>query len=174
MATVKKKDIPLTAAQQSLVAANHRLVLYWMGRLAPWRDREAAWDAGLDSLIRASRCWRQGRGANFCSYASMAIRRELWTAKGAQERRDRRGRVIHLGDHGQRLEAPAFDPGRREEQERLERAIQRLPDHQRQIIRMRRSGMSVKEIRVIVGRTGQAVRLAQHAGLQRIRREMAA
>ncbi|MCA8964751.1 MAG: sigma-70 family RNA polymerase sigma factor [Planctomycetes bacterium] len=60
-----------------------------------------------------------------------------------------------------------------ERAERLELAMQRLPDDQRQVVSMKQlCGMSHEEIAVVLGRSETACRMLLHRGMVRLAREL--
>jgi RNA polymerase sigma factor (sigma-70 family) len=167
--------VPLTPAQQVLVAENIRLP-HWMARrltrLCPW-NLEDATDAAVDATIRAARNFDLARGCKFTSLASKNIRMAIYSMlkRKAMQRRTAPGTIFSLDSDGLGNAAhPPFEARLFDDEPDFAALIRPLRKRDRMILRWRfHEGLTLDAIGNQLGLTRERVRQIELKALAHLR-----
>ncbi|MCO5224077.1 MAG: sigma-70 family RNA polymerase sigma factor [Thermomicrobiales bacterium] len=157
---------------------NQYVDMVWRFAMSRLRDPERAKDVTSATFVKAIQSLprfkpkRQGDGTSFPGWLMMIARNTIID----EQRRHRPTADVHdpaiemYLAYGSTPEAIAI---RRDEQERVYRAVTKLSPKQREIVEMRAAGFSGQEIADALGMTINGVRTAHHRAYGRLRQLLA-
>ena len=166
----RKPIAPLTPEQQQLAADNERLIYLAIRRYAPNEDADELYGYAAEGLIRAASTYDPTRG-KFSTHAMWCMRSAVGFDQSCAKRKKRSGKlVLHRDD------VDAVDPNEEYNAETcgvaslkdrprlsldetgadVERFLRSLPARDRELVRMRIVGYTIKEIGDTFGITIQA------------------
>lgn len=166
----KKPLVPLTPEQQQLAADNERLIYLAIRRYAPNEDADELYGYAAEGLLRAASTYDPTRG-KFSTHAMWCMRSAVGLNQRCAKRKKRSGKlVLHMDD------VDAVDPNEEYNAEMcgvvplrdrpclsldetgadVERFLRSLPARDRELVRMRVGGDTLKEIGDTFGITIQA------------------
>ena len=161
---------PLTPEQQQLAADNERLIYLAIRRYAPNEDADELYGYAAEGLLRAASTYDPTRG-KFSTHAMWCMRSAVGFNQHCAKRKKRSGKlVLHMDD------VDAVDPNEEYNAEMcgvaplrdrpclsldetgadVERFLRSLPARDRELVRMRIVGYTIKEIGDTFGITIQA------------------
>ena len=161
---------PLTPEQQQLAADNERLIYLAIRRYAPNEDADELYGYAAEGLLRAASTYDPTRG-KFSTHAMWCMRSAVGFDQLCAKRKKRSGKlVLHMDD------VDAVDPNEEYNAEMcgvaplrdrpclsldetgadVERFLRSLPARDRELVRMRIVGYTIKEIGDTFGITIQA------------------
>jgi RNA polymerase sigma factor (sigma-70 family) len=175
MAAKKKilPDLPLTPAQQALVADNLDFVYWYAGKHAPgvpqrhpdWPDLEYRL---IDGLIRAAQLFDPARGFKFITYAGVWMRSAL---AGFARRKDRRELLVSPRTMEEEAAPEEEAPRDRRDVRKVLASLRKMvPSEQWAILVMRAEGWSLQKVGDAVGKSKERVRQLQAKALARLRK----
>ena len=160
----------LTPEQQQLAADNEKLIWFFLKKYASGSDPQELYGVAAEGLIRAAATYDPARG-KFSTHAMYQMRNAVDFDQSCAKRKKRSGKlVLHMDD------VDAVDPNKEYNakmcgvvplQDRpclsldetgadVERFLRSLPARDRELVRMRISGYTIKEIGDTFGVTIQA------------------
>ena len=166
----RKPLAPLTPEQQQLAADNEKLVWFFLRKYASGSDPQELYGVAAEGLIRAAATYDPARG-KFSTHAMYHMRGAVGFNQCCAKRKKRSGKlVLHMDD------VDAVDPNEEYNAETcgvaqlkdrpclsldetgadVERFLRSLPARDRELVRMRIVGYTIKEIGDIFGITIQA------------------
>lgn len=155
-------------ALDELVSRHHRAVYEVTYRVLG--DGEAAADATQDTFVKAIGALGSFRGE--ASFKTWLLRIAANTAHSAGRKKTRR-REVTLGVNADRMEGrgnPERQAVVRTEVERVQKALERLPEKQRLAVSLRiYQDLSYREIGEVLGSSEGAARVNYHLGIKRLR-----
>jgi len=161
---------PLTPEQQQLAADNERLIYLAIRRYAPNEDADELYGYAAEGLLRAASTYDPTRG-KFSTHAMWCMRSAIVSNQRCAKRKKRSGKlVLHMDD------VDAVDPNEEYNAEMrgvapmrdrqclsldetgadVERFLRSLSARDRELVRMRIGGYTLKEIGDTFGITNQA------------------
>ena len=161
---------PLTPEQQQLAADNEKLIWFFLKKYASGSDPQELYGVAAEGLIRAAATYDPARG-KFSTHAMWCMRGEVEFNHRCAKRKKRSGKpVLHMDD------VDAVDPNEEYNAEMcgvaplrdrpclsldetgadVERFLRSLPARDRELVRMRIVGYTIKEIGDTFGVTIQA------------------
>ena len=161
---------PLTPEQQQLAADNEKLIWFFLRKYASGSDPQELYGVAAEGLIRAAATYDPARG-KFSTHAMYHMRSALDFDQSCAKRKKRSGKLIlHMDD------VDAVDPNEEYNAETcgvaplrdrpclsldetgadVERFLRSLPARDRELVRMRIGGYTIKEIGDTFGITFQA------------------
>ena len=161
---------PLTPEQQQLAADNERLIYLAIRRYAPNEDADELYGYAAEGLLRAASTYDPTRG-KFSTHAMWCMRSAVGVNQRCAKRKKRSGKlVLHMDD------VDAVDPNKECNAEMcgvaplkdrpclsldetgadVERFLRSLHERDRELVRMRIGGYTIKEIGDTFGITIQA------------------
>lgn len=161
---------PLTPEQQQLAADNEKLIWFFLKKYASGSDPQELYGVAAEGLIRAAATYDPARG-KFSTHAMYQMRSAVDFDQSCAKRKKRSGKlVLHMDDDD------AFDPNEEynaqmcgaallkdrpclsldETGADVERFLRSLPARDRELVRMRIGGYTIKEIGDTFGITIQA------------------
>lgn len=161
---------PLTPEQQQLAADNEKLIWFFLKKYASGSDPQELYGVAAEGLIRAAATYDPARG-KFSVHAMYQMRSAVSNDQLCAKRKNRSGKlVLHMDD------VDAVDPNEEYNAEMcgvaalrdrpclsldetgadVERFLRSLPARDRELVRMRIGGYTLKEIGDIFGITFQA------------------
>lgn len=168
---MKKKPLaPLTPEQQQLAADNEKLIWFFLKKYASGSDPKELYGVAAEGLIRAAATYDPARG-KFSTHAMYHMRSAVDFDQSCAKRKKRSGKLIlHMDD------VDAVDPNEEYNAETcgvaplkdrpclsldetgadVERFLRSLPARDRELVRMRICGYTIKEIGDTFGITIQA------------------
>ncbi len=161
---------PLTPEQQQLAADNEKLIWFFLRKYASRSDPQELYGVAAEGLIRAAATYDPARG-KFSTHAMYHMRSAVGSDQLCAKRKKRSGKlVLHMDDVdavGQNKECNAKMCGVVPLQDRpclpldetgadVERFLRSLPARDRELVRMRIGGDTLKEIGDTFGITIQA------------------
>lgn len=166
----RKPLAPLTPEQQQLAADNERLIYLAIRRYAPNEDADELYGYAAEGLLRAAATYDPTRG-KFSTHAMWCMRRAVDFDQHCAKRKKRSGKpVLHMDDvdvidQNKECNAKMCDVVPLQDRPCLsldetgvdvERFLRSLPARDRELVRMRIGGYTLKEIGDIFGITIQA------------------
>lgn len=167
----KKPLAPLTPEQQRLAADNERLIHLAIRRYAPNEDADELYGHVAEGLLRAASTYDPARG-RFSTHAMWCMRGEITHRKKYAQQRERSGMLtLYIDDNDTAFDSAgeydtaqrgALKPKDRPHREfdetgaDVERFLRSLPARDRELVRMRIGGDTLKEIGDTFGITIQA------------------
>lgn len=166
----RKPLAPLTPEQQQLAADNEKLIWFFLKKYASGSDPQELYGVAAEGLIRAAATYDPARG-KFSTHAMYHMRSAVGFDQSCAKRKKRSGKlVLHMDD------VDAVDPNEEYNAETcgvaqlkdrpclsldetgadVERFLRSLPARDRELVRMRIGGYTIKEIGDIFGITIQA------------------
>ena len=166
----RKPLAPLTPEQQQLAADNEKLIWFFLKKYASGSDPQELYGVAAEGLIRAAATYDPARG-KFSTHAMYHMRGAVGFNQCCAKRKKRSGKlVLHMDD------VDAVDPNEEYNAETcgvaqlkdrpclsldetgadVERFLRSLPARDRELVRMRIGGYTIKEIGDIFGITIQA------------------
>lgn len=166
----KKPIAPLTPEQQQLAADNEKLIWFFLKKYASRSDPQELYGVAAEGLIRAAATYDPARG-KFSTHAMYHMRSAVGFDQRCAKRKKRSGKpVLHMDD------VDAVDPNKEcnvkmcgvvplrdrpclsldETGADVERFLWSLPARDRELVRMRIGGDTLKEIGDTFGITIQA------------------
>lgn len=166
----RKPLAPLTPEQQQLAADNEKLIWFFLKKYASGSDPQELYGVAAEGLIRAAATYDPARG-KFSTHAMYHMRGAVGFNQCCAKRKKRSGKlVLHMDD------VDAVDPNEEYNAETcgvaqlkdrpclsldetgadVERFLRSLPARDRELVRMRIVGYTIKEIGDIFGITIQA------------------
>ena len=166
----RKPLAPLTPEQQQLAADNEKLIWFFLKKYASGSDPQELYGVAAEGLIRAAATYDPARG-KFSTHAMYQMRSAVGFNQCCAKRKKRSGKlVLHMDD------VDAVDPNKEcnakmcdvaplrdrpclsldETGADVERFLRSLPARDRELVRMRIVGYTIKEIGDIFGITIQA------------------
>ena len=166
----RKPLAPLTPEQQQLAADNEKLIWFFLKKYASGSDPQELYGVAAEGLIRAAATYDPARG-KFSTHAMYHMRSAVGFNQRCAKRKKRSGKpVLHMDD------VDAVDPNEEYNAETcgvaqlkdrpclsldetgadVERFLRSLPARDRELVRMRIVGYTIKEIGDIFGITIQA------------------
>ena len=166
----RKPLAPLTPEQQQLAADNEKLIWFFLRKYASGSDPQELYGVAAEGLIRAAATYDPARG-KFSTHAMYHMRGAVGFNQCCAKRKKRSGKlVLHMDD------VDAVDPNEEYNAETcgvaqlkdrpclsldetgadVERFLRSLPARDRELVRMRIVGYTIKEIGDIFGITIQA------------------
>ena len=166
----RKPLAPLTPEQQQLAADNEKLIWFFLNKYASRSDPQELYGVAAEGLIRAAATYDPARG-KFSTHAMYQMRIAVGSNQRCAKRKKRSGKlVLHMDD------VDAVDPNKEcnekmcgvvplrdrpclsldETGADVERFLRSLPARDRELVRMRICGYTIKEIGDIFGITIQA------------------
>ena len=166
----RKPLAPLTPEQQQLAADNEKLIWFFLKKYASGSDPQELYGVAAEGLIRAAATYDPARG-KFSTHAMYHMRSAVDFDQCCAKRKKRSGKlVLHMDD------VDAVDPNEEYNAETcgvaqlkdrpclsldetgadVERFLRSLPARDRELVRMRIVGYTIKEIGDIFGITIQA------------------
>ena len=163
---------PLTPEQQQLAAENEKLIWFFLNKYASGSDPQELYGVAAEGLIRAAATYDPARG-KFSTHAMYHMRSAVDFDQSCAKRKKRSGKlVLHMDD------VDAVDTNKEcnakmcgvaplrdrpclsldETGADVERFLRSLPARDRELVRMRIVGYTIKEIGDIFGITIQAAR----------------
>lgn len=167
---LRKPLAPLTPEQQQLAAENEKLIWFFLKKYASGSDPQELYGVAAEGLIRAAATYDPARG-KFSTHAMYHMRSAFDFDQSCAKRKKRSGKlVLHMDD------VDAVDPNEEYNAETcgvaqlkdrpclsldetgadVERFLRSLPARDRELVRMRIVGYTIKEIGDIFGITIQA------------------
>ena len=167
---LRKPLAPLTPEQQQLAADNEKLIWFFLMKYASGSDPQELYGVAAEGLIRAAATYDPARG-KFSTHAMYHMRSAVDFDQSCAKRKKRSGKlVLHMDD------VDAVDPNEEYNAETcgvaqlkdrpclsldetgadVERFLRSLPARDRELVRMRIVGYTIKEIGDIFGITIQA------------------
>ena len=161
---------PLTPEQQQLAADNEKLIWFFLKKYASGSDPQELYGVAAEGLIRAAATYDPARG-KFSTHAMYQMRSAVDFDQRCAKRKKRSGKlVLHMDD------VDAVDPSEEYNAEMcgvvplrdrpcllldetgadVERFLRSLPARDRELVRMRIGGYTIKEIGDTFGITIQA------------------
>lgn len=161
---------PLTPEQQQLAADNEKLIWFFLRKYASGSDPQELYGVAAEGLIRAAATYDPARG-KFSTHAMYHMRSAVDFDHSCAKRKKRSGKlVLHMDD------VDAVDPNEEYNAETcgvaplkdrpclsldetgadVERFLRSLPARDRELVRMRIVGYTIKEIGDTFGITFQA------------------
>lgn len=161
---------PLTPEQQQLAADNEKLIWFFLKKYASRSDPQELYGVAAEGLIRAAATYDPARG-KFSTHAMYHMRSAVGSDQRCAKRKKRSGKlVLHMDD------VDAVDPNKEcnakmcgvvplrdrpclsldETGTDVERFLRSLPARDRELVRMRVGGDTLKEIGDTFGITIQA------------------
>lgn len=161
---------PLTPEQQQLAADNEKLIWFFLKKYASGSDPQELYGVAAEGLIRAAATYDPARG-KFSTHAMYHMRSAVDFDQSCAKRKKRSGKlVLHMDDDD------SFDPNEEynaqmcgaaslkdrpclsldETGADVERFLRSLPARDRELVRMRIGGYTLKEIGDTFGITFQA------------------
>ena len=161
---------PLTPEQQQLAADNEKLIWFFLRKYASGSDPQELYGVAAEGLIRAAATYDPARG-KFSTHAMYHMRSAVDFDQSCAKRKKRSGKlVLHMDD------VDAVDPNEEYNAEMcgvaplqdrpclsldetgadVERFLRSLPARDRELVRMRICGYTIKEIGDTFGITIQA------------------
>lgn len=161
---------PLTPEQQQLAADNEKLIWFFLKKYASGSDPQELYGVAAEGLIRAAATYDPARG-KFSTHAMYQMRSAVDFDQSCAKRKKRSGKpVLHMDD------VDAVDPNEEYNAETcgvaqlkdrpclsldetgadVERFLRSLPARDRELVRMRICGYTIKEIGDTFGITIQA------------------
>ena len=166
----RKPLAPLTPEQQQLAADNEKLIWFFLKKYASGSDPQELYGVAAEGLIRAAATYDPARG-KFSTHAMYHMRGAVGFNQCCAKRKKRSGKlVLHMDDVDavdQNEEYNAETCGVAQLKDRpclsldetgadVERFLRSLPARDRELVRMRIVGYTIKEIGDIFGITIQA------------------
>lgn len=166
----RKPLAPLTPEQQQLAADNEKLIWFFLKKYIPRSDPQELYGVAAEGLIRAAATYDPARG-KFSTHAMHHMRSAVGYDQRYAKRKKRSGKpVLHMDDVDavdQNKECNAKMRGVVPLQDRpylsldetgadVERFLRSLPARDRELVRMRIGGDTLKEIGDTFGITIQA------------------
>lgn len=166
----RKPLAPLTPEQQQLAADNEKLIWFFLKKYASRSDPQELYGVAAEGLIRAAATYDPARG-KFSTHAMYQMRSAVDFDQRCAKRKKRSGKpVLHMDDVdviGQNKECNAKMRGVVPLRDRpclsldetgadVERFLRSLPARDRELVRMRIGGDTLKEIGDTFGITIQA------------------
>ena len=166
----RKPLAPLTPEQQQLAADNEKLIWFFLKKYASGSDPQELYGVAAEGLIRAAATYDPARG-KFSTHAMYHMRSAVDFDQSCAKRKKRSGKlVLHMDD------VDAVDPNEEYNAETcgvaplqdrtclsldetgadVERFLRSLPSRDRELVRMRIVGYTIKEIGDTFGITIQA------------------
>lgn len=166
----RKPFAPLTPEQQQLAADNEKLIWFFLKKYIPRSDPQELYGVAAEGLIRAAATYDPARG-KFSTHAMYQMRSAVDLDQRYAKRKKRSGKlVLHMDD------VDAVDPNKEcnakmrgvvplqdrpclsldETGTDVERFLRSLPARDRELVRMRIGGDTLKEIGDTFGITIQA------------------
>lgn len=166
----RKPLAPLTPEQQQLAADNEKLIWFFLKKYASGSDPQELYGVAAEGLIRAAATYDPARG-KFSTHAMYQMRSAVGFNQCCAKRKKRSGKlVLHMDD------VDAVDPNKEcnakmcdvaplqdrpclsldETGADVERFLRSLPARDRELVRMRIVGYTIKEIGDTFGITIQA------------------
>ena len=166
----RKPLAPLTPEQQQLAADNEKLIWFFLNKYASRSDPQELYGVAAEGLIRAAATYDPARG-KFSTHAMYQMRIAVGSNQRCAKRKKRSGKlVLHMDD------VDAVDPNKEcnekmcgvvplrdrpclsldETGADVERFLRSLPARDRELVRMRIVGYTIKEIGDTFGITIQA------------------
>lgn len=166
----RKPLAPLTPEQQQLAADNEKLIWFFLKKYTSGSDPQELYGVAAEGLIRAAATYDPARG-KFSTHAMYQMRSAVGLNQSCAKRKKRSGKlVLHMDD------VDAVDPNEEYNAETcgvaplkdrpclsldetgadVERFLRSLPARDRELVRMRIGGYTIKEIGDIFGITIQA------------------
>lgn len=166
----RKPLAPLTPEQQQLAADNEKLIWFFLRKYASGSDPQELYGVAAEGLIRAVATYDPARG-KFSTHAMYHMRSAVDFDQRCAKRKKRSGKlVLHMDD------VDAVDPNEEYNAETcgvaqlkdrpclsldetgadVERFLRSLPARDRELVRMRIGGYTIKEIGDTFGITIQA------------------
>ena len=166
----RKPLAPLTPEQQQLAADNEKLIWFFLKKYASGSDPQELYGVAAEGLIRAAATYDPARG-KFSTHAMYHMRSAVDFDQRCAKRKKRSGKpVLHMDD------VDAVDPNKEcnakmcdvvplrdrpclsldETGVDVERFLRSLPARDRELVRMRIVGYTIKEIGDTFGITIQA------------------
>jgi RNA polymerase sigma-70 factor, ECF subfamily len=143
------------------------------------RAKAGASDLVQDTFLEAHRIFERFEGASLPelqAWLRAILGNKLATFARAFQGTDKRRlerEAFLAGDHAGSQSTPSVIAGREEEEARLARALERLPEHYRTVIRWRQwDGLSFDEIARRLGRGVDAARMVWWRAVERLQREL--
>ena len=167
---LRKPLAPLTPEQQQLAADNEKLIWFFLKKYASVSDPQELYGVAAEGLIHAAATYDPARG-KFSTHAMYHMRSAVDFDQSCAKRKKRSGKlVLHMDD------VDAVDPNKECNAETccvaqlkdrpclsldetgadVERFLRSLPARDRELVRMRIVGYTIKEIGDIFGITIQA------------------
>ena len=167
---LRKPLAPLTPEQQQLAADNEKLIWFFLKKYASGSDPQELYGVAAEGLIRAAATYDPARG-KFTTHAMYHMRSAVDFDQSCAKRKKRSGKlVLHMDD------VDAVDPNEEYNAETcgvaqlkdrpclsldetgadVERFLRSLPARDRELVRMRIVGYTIKEIGDTFGITIQA------------------
>ena len=164
---------PLTPEQQQLAADNEKLIWFFLKKYASGSDQQELYGVAAEGLIRAAATYDPARG-KFSTHAMYQMRSAVGFDQRCAKRKKRSGKpVLHMDDVDV---VDLIDPNREcndrmygvvqlrdrpclsldETGADVERFLRSLPARDRELVRMRIGGYTIKEIGDTFGITIQA------------------
>ena len=166
----RKPLAPLTPEQQQLAADNERLIYLAIRRYAPNEDADELYGYAAEGLLRAASTYDPTRG-KFSTHAMWCMRSSVGFNQLCEKRKKRSGKlVLHMDDvdvidQNKECNAKMCDVVPLQDRPCLsldetgadvERFLRSLPARDRELVRMRICGYTIKEIGDTFGITFQA------------------
>lgn len=166
----RKPLAPLTPEQQQLAADNERLIYLAIRRYAPNEDADELYGYAAEGLLRAASTYDPTRG-KFSTHAMWCMRSAVVSNQCCAKRKKRSGKpVLHMDDvdvidQNKECNAKMCDVVPLQDRPCLsldetgadvERFLRSLPARDRELVRMRIVGYTIKEIGDTFGVTIQA------------------
>ena len=166
----RKPLAPLTPEQQQLAADNEKLIWFFLKKYASGSDPQELYGVAAEGLIRAAATYDPARG-KFSTHAMYHMRSAVDFDQSCAKRKKRSGKlVLHMDDVDavdQNEEYNAETCGVAQLKDRpclsldetgadVERFLRSLPARDRELVRMRIVGYTIKEIGDTFGITIQA------------------
>ena len=167
---LRKPLAPLTPEQQQLAADNEKLIWFFLHKYASGSDPQELYGVAAEGLIRAAATYDPARG-KFSTHAMYHMRSAVDFDQSCAKRKKRSGKlVLHMDDVDavdQNEEYNAETCGVAQLKDRpclsldetgadVERFLRSLPARDRELVRMRIGGYTIKEIGDTFGITIQA------------------
>ena len=167
---LRKPLAPLTPEQQQLAADNEKLIWFFLKKYASGSDPQELYGVAAEGLIRAAATYDPARG-KFSTHAMYHMRSAVDFDQSCAKRKKRSGKlVLHMDDVDAvdtNKECNAKTCGVAQLKDRpclsldetgadVERFLRSLPARDRELVRMRIVGYTIKEIGDTFGITIQA------------------
>lgn len=166
----RKPLAPLTPEQQQLAADNEKLIWFFLRKYASGSDPQELYGVAAEGLIRAASTYDPTRG-KFSTHAMLCMRSAVDFDQSCAKRKKRSGKlVLHMDDvdvidQNKECNAKMCDVVPLQDRPCLsldetgadvERFLRSLPARDRELVRMRIGGYTIKEIGDTFGITFQA------------------
>lgn len=166
----RKPLAPLTPEQQQLAADNEKLIWFFLRKYASGSDPQELYGVAAEGLIRAAATYDPARG-KFSTHAMYHMRSAVDFDQSCAKRKKRSGKlVLHMDDvdaidQNEEYNAEMFGVAQLRDRPCLsldetgadvERFLRSLPARDRELVRMRICGYTIKEIGDTFGITIQA------------------